>query len=149
MGVSRGWCFEKKRTYVQEKVKARQEGYVGEELRILHIRSYLSARFLPIFLCLEEAARPLNRYMKIITPAGQAHSPSAIIYRHPLDKVLVFGVQWKSESFRWKRGRRNNVRVLRANVSESISPRISEKAFIYIIDSTWIFDNIISFLKFQ
>lgn len=27
--------------------------------------------------------------MKIITPAGQAHSPSAIIYRHPLDKALV------------------------------------------------------------
>lgn len=59
--------------------------------------------------------------MKIITPAGQAHSPPAIIYRHPLDKVLAFGVQWKFESFRWKCGRRNNVCVLGANVSESMS----------------------------
>lgn len=58
--------------------------------------------------------------MKIITPAGQAHSLLAIIYRHPLDKVLAFGIQWKFESYRWKCGRRNNVCVLGANVSEAM-----------------------------
>lgn len=64
---------------------------------------YVSARIfqLDFFRYSSVSWRPPGFWigMKIITPAGQAHSPSAIIYRHPLDKVLVFEIQWKSESF--------------------------------------------------
>lgn len=118
----------RKRGVTEDKAGKRQEGYGGEELRILRIRSYLSARFLPIFLCLAEA-RALNGYENYYTRRAGAF-PVAIIYRHPLDKVLVFEVQWKFESFCWKRGRRNNVCVLEDNVSESMASRFRKPVII-------------------
>lgn len=85
---------------------------------------YVSARIfqLDFFRYSSVSWRPPGLWMgmKIITPAGQAHFPSAIIYRHPLDKALVFGIQWKSESFHWKRGQRNNVCILEVDILKSM-----------------------------
>lgn len=99
---------------------------------------YVSARIfqLDFFRYSSVSWRPPGFWMgmKIITPAGQAHFPSAIIYRHPLDKVLVFGIQWKSESFRWKRGQRNNVCVFGVDILKSMFLRLKRAV---IIDFTY------------